>query len=725
MLIKIIKYSCFREHITFTETQRYMEKIIRQAKRDGLTIKIRHAKVVFCGSSKAGKTSFSHLLRNIPLEDSYISTGVGDSKQVLISKVNVRGTDWKDLDIKEEIQALMENLISRVEKKSKHTVAKVSYKLVPFRSYQNEQSFDQNNTSSIKEIPLVSVEKSMASNVVISDSRFASQVVPEIWDILTLLDTGGQPEFLNILPAINASAAFTFIVLNLSNGIGCLDQTVVAQHSAKGYIKHEMNYTNCHLLKCLLSSVKDSTSRKCYSPQKIMVQEDQHPNPAVCFIGTCCDKIKEQIEHVLETVDKGICEIVQDVNVENKYLHVWSDHKGRILFPVNNTTAGTFQSENSIAHVIRHKFIKNILQKKAQFEIPITWFILELQLRSFHKDDKKVCISLDDVKKICDQFIPEGQEMEMKEIVEVLKFYHQLGTLLYFDEVDGMNKFVITDPQWLFCNLTEIVTCKFDDGKILDKSLLDKLRNKGILYRQLLDELSLDVQDIKLESFFNLLKFLKIIVPYDQDSFFMPSILPTCELKDINQVFQTDRYGKPIFYTDSTSHFTIEPLLIKFTGDTIPRGLFSFLVIQILQNNQPTFELYGKNTDTQYYRYSNLISLVINDNMTHLLSLIDRNSYLEIHVRVKDDETSTVYRNAQVAVTAALKDVCEQFGWQFTDFRYGFLCNCPQSHDHQHLTLLSKTEPFPVNIVGYAKCGHQQPTKLENTHRVWFVVRFT
>jgi len=142
------------------------------------------------------------------------------------------------------------------------------------------------------------------------------------------------------------------------------------------------------------------------------------------------------------------------------------------------------------------------------------------------------------------------------------------------------------------------------------------------------------------------------------------------------------------------NYFTVTPLLIKFTGDTIPRGLFSFLVIQILQNNQPTFQLYGKNTDTQYYRYSNLISLVINDNMTHLLSLIDRNSYLEIHVRIKDDETSTVYYDAQVAVTGALKDVCEQFGWQFNDFRYGFLCNCPHSQEHQHLTLLSETEPF-------------------------------
>jgi len=271
-----------------------------------------------------------------------------------------------------------------------------------------------------------------------------------------------------------------------------------------------------------------------------MIQEDQHPNPAVCFIGTCCDKIEEPIDNVLETVDRRISKLVSDVNVENKFLQIWSDHKGRILFPVNNTTAGTIKSEDSIAHVIRQKFIKKILQKKAQFEIPITWFILELQLRSFHKDEKKVCISLENVKKTCDQVMPEGQKMEMKEIIEVLKFYHQLGILLYFDEVDGLNEFVITDPQWLFCSLTEIVTCKFHQSQVLDKDLVDKLRSKGILYRQLLDDLNLDVQDIKLESFLNLLKFLKIIVPYDRDSFFMPSILPICELKDINQIFQID-----------------------------------------------------------------------------------------------------------------------------------------------------------------------------------------
>jgi len=114
------------------------------------------------------------------------------------------------------------------------------------------------------------------------------------------------------------------------------------------------------------------------------------------------------------------------------------------------------------------------------------------------------------------------------------------------------------------------------------------------------------------------------------------------------------------------------------------------------------------------------MSFVINDDMTQYLSLVDRNSYLEIHVKIKDDEPSTVYYDTQVAVTNALKDVCEQFGWQYHDFQYGFLCNCCHSHNHKHLMLLSKAKPYKR-----AKCVYLQSTKLENSHLVWFEVCYS
>ena len=62
-----------------------------------------------------------------------------------------------------------------------------------------------------------------------------SESIPKTWDLFTLLDTGGQPEFINMLPAINSSTAITFVVLNISSGKQCLHDSVIAQYKCEGY----------------------------------------------------------------------------------------------------------------------------------------------------------------------------------------------------------------------------------------------------------------------------------------------------------------------------------------------------------------------------------------------------------------------------------------------------------------------------------------------------------
>ena len=78
--------------------------------------------------------------------------------------------------------------------------------------------------------------------------------------------------------------------------------------------------------------------------------------------------------------------------------------------------------------------------------------------------------------------------------------------------------------------------------------------------------------------------------------YFMPTILPPCD-KNIN--FPEEEYGKPAAFTcnkECICH-AVEPLLIEFTFGTIPRGLFGFLIVQLLQDNSD-LELYGKNDHT-------------------------------------------------------------------------------------------------------------------------------
>ena len=104
-----------------------MYQMIQEAKNDSLTINVRHAKILFCGASCAGKTSFSRLLRNEEHIKTYKSTPAANSQQVLLSdKVNVVGTNWVSLDSKLETQQLTSRLILKLQSQKSTCEAKSS-----------------------------------------------------------------------------------------------------------------------------------------------------------------------------------------------------------------------------------------------------------------------------------------------------------------------------------------------------------------------------------------------------------------------------------------------------------------------------------------------------------------------------------------------------------------------------------------------------------------------
>ena len=715
-----------------------MQKLIQHAKEKKLTIKLCHAKIMFCGSSKAGKTSFTKLLQNIEfVEEDYTSTDVGETTQVLVSDmVNVRGTEWILLNTELEIKQLTQQLLSKrnnvdfeldlelMASGSNDTYTLDVTSTVPNdRSERNHTTVDSRNIvnqqqqtfndDTVQQNTLVGVEKIMASSTCTSELPRENL---EIWNILTLFDTGGQPEFINLLPAINAAAAINFIVLDISNGVEYLDQPVVAQHSNKSYNKRELNYTNLHLIECLLSLITESALKNTFFPEAVQIKGDQHPNPVVNFVGAFFDQLaekntsQESQHNVVNKLNVRLNKLIDSVNL-NRILDVWAYDKS-ILITVDNTIAGKPQNERSVAKRIRSD-ITELLKEKGHYEIPITWFILQLQLRH----EEKVCLHLDHVKILSDQIMPSDQKMNLWQIKVVLKFYHLLGVLLYFDGVEGMKDFVITDPQWLFGNLAKLITCTFKKDKHCKAEPLNKFIKEGIFSKKLLDSIDLDIYDVKQESFLSLLEYLKIVAPMDGmgQEYFMPSILPTFKWNsDDEDIPNGDEYGSQMFYKLTGDSYPVKPLLITFNFGTIPRGLFCFLVVQLLQKNT-SWKLYGINECTIIYRYDNLITIRISTFC--YLSIIDRVRYLELQLRIQD-KVSPLHYEAQIAVTDALKTICVKFGWKFTDLHYGFLC-CKCSSRPNHLTILSNIEPIPEVIPQYAECGWQ-PTLLTEGHKVWF-----
>ena len=754
-----------------------LRQMLQQAKNEGLTINVRHAKIIFCGAAKAGKSSFSRLLRNKEHEAVYKSTPAADSQQVLISdKVNVVGTDWINLDSKLEIQHITNRLILKLQdsnknklslnnssKKSDIIASKDQYPVNDTQQSKQTVTDSEVTGTDIINAPDVELEEGIPDNQflapesnrippTLSDDAIDSdysistnkpigieeqmvnytdnvtaklvETIPETWDIFTLLDTGGQPEFINMLPAINSSTAITFVVLNISDGKDCLDSLVTAQYNCEGYDygKHDLKYTNIHLLKCLLSSIKVSAMKKDnFYPDFIKkVTEDEHPKPVVGIIGTCSDVLKakfgEKYNEELLKINEEVKKLVKIIG-DKDALVIWCKGGKNYVIPVDNTISREPHEDLKceISETVRsiREQSNDILRKKAQYEIPIAWFILELELRN----QSKVCIPLTEVKSICDRIMPSHRQLDFWQIKEVLKFYHLYGMLLYFSEVDGMNNYVITNPEWLFLNLSKIIMCKFvnNPDDLYDSYLLEEM-DKGVCSLKLLRTLKLDLGGIALTSFVNLLMHLKVIAPLKtmENAYFIPNILPPCNKKNI---FTNKEYGKPaaFAFNGQCIHPEVEPLLIEFIFGTIPRGLFGYLIVQLLQDNADTYELCEN-----VCQYSDLISFFIKPYWQ--VCLRDRISFLELQVRVIGNEASYHYK-VQNTVSEALRKVCNEFNWRFSDCRYGFLC-CKHEQDSQanHLTLLPTNPPYPYDIPKCA-CCKSQPTPLSDAHTIWFKVR--
>ena len=99
----------------------------------------------------------------------------------------------------------------------------------------------------------------------------------------------------------------------------------------------------------------------------------------------------------------------------------------------------------------------------------------------------------------------------------------------------------------------------------------------------------------------------------------------------------------------------------------------------------------------------------------HYITLIDKLSFLEVHVTHKHKMTygSTIHHHVRCFIMNGLHTVGKSLN--FCDFKlsYGFLCHeCKKSE--VHMTRLSKVND------SYLFCYCDQPTNVTLSHKVWF-----
>ena len=790
----VLQFQLLMYTITVVEKRNQeMQETMLKARDAKYSVPVRYGKVLFCGAAAAGKSNFLKLLMKEDFQKLHISTEVLKPQQVTIAvKAVISSNDdeveFKKMSIDNEILQLESYLPKEYTKptensqksslivSSQHkTSSDNSHKIyttsaapkaahdkhkVSEDNFPNKPSYNISSKNSSQTHLQYPGDESSAgkirlalANVKRETKELDHKPPGEVWDILTFMDTGGQPQFISMLPAVNSFAMITFIVHKMEKGgQNSLNKIVKVQYgNEKGeisYKPHPHKYTYLQLIETLISYASNILLPDTKFLDTVKIESKKCKNiRSILLVGTHSgdDQLSEED---IKSIDEDLVKVANKSGVN--HIKPELNENYQFLVPVDNNKQGfytiiqkrysnvcsyvqlflnkiyqTFVPGDKISELdmiekstkrytspsdIR-KYIQKYLTNQDKIYVPIKWLLLELEIRKICQQRKCNLISYNDVLKLTRErklgYNGEFGDVDIDSeqfIKQGLRFHHSFGVLLYFEDVEGMQKLVITNHQWLFNKLSKIVEYSFtcDTQKDL-KDLNNGIFKKSLLGSECLDigkdfeDSQIDIKSVDpINAFLKLLEHLCIAAPLNENAikYFMPCILDSCELTEIKEKM-------PDYKANNDN---IEPLFIQFKSTdsytySFPRGAFCFLVVELMVSMK---WLPYRQT------YVNLITLFKRDT-AHYVTLIDRIFCLEVHVTYnKDnnihDEVLEIISKALHRVGKKLKIDC--------NLCHGFTCPCHLIKD-MHISYITEDNNK------YCFCSENFSTKLTDSHKVW------
>ena len=242
--------------------------------------------------------------------------------------------------------------------------------------------------------------------------KFDDHQVGAVWDILTFMDTGGQPQFISMLPAVNISAMITFIVHKLqTGGLNSLNETVKVQYgNEKGEVCYKLQphkYTYLQLIETLISYSSNILPPDTKFVDEVKIESKKYENTkSILLTGTHSgddqlseDDIKEADEELTKVVNKSGVNHIKPRRLNKNY---------QILVPVDNKRQGKYFKKQEVKKdATRYtdpsdirRYIQKFFNRQDEIHVPIKWLLLEFEIRKVCQQRNCNLMSYDDVLKL-------------------------------------------------------------------------------------------------------------------------------------------------------------------------------------------------------------------------------------------------------------------------------------------------------------------------------------
>ena len=462
---------------------------------------------------------------------------------------------------------------------------------------------------------------------------------------LYFIDTGGQPEFHEIMPIIFNGPALHLVFFNLTIN---LDDSISIrfchQDGTNSVITYTSSYTGKEMIYQLLSSL--------YYFSKGLSPESE---PAAVLIGTHLDQLKDQKgsgESKVEKINDSLKELFSNAEFLRQAFLTYpkKDEKSTIFIPVNNYSG----DEEEIKQL--QAFLGDTIQKRfGSVELPSSWLFFHLILRHHYENSTGVCTLAE-----C-RALAKGCGLDENDVPQVLRYIHrQLGTILFYEDVQGLSELVICDPNVMFKSIYHLVAVSFG-GNEAQHSITTEIRKTGEIPEKVLERIGTQPSSSLLtnEHIIELLKHFKILTKLHYDNkivYFMPCLLQPDNSLELS--------------CEALQALCPPPLLVRFDGNYIPIGMFSAVVVKLSQSS------WEPDQDSRYRNH-----ILFHTDGVFPVELLVHPAYLEFRIRIADyskensEEVHQFCIEVRNTVVKTLKSVLELHEHtRKTKFQLGFNC---------------------------------------------------
>ena len=175
-----------------------LNKYISEAIENNEDITFQHVKIFLSGSSAAGKTNLRYSLLGQKFVEEHESTDIQETKHAYIANnagvlETKKGKIWREFTLQEQLsqfKSLWEDRRNqKLKSNSEHTIGDTSNENIPSKDIPNDDA---------------QIEDLSEVRTKISGSKGLSKEIKiqEPVKLISMIDTGGQPGYIHMLPAI-------------------------------------------------------------------------------------------------------------------------------------------------------------------------------------------------------------------------------------------------------------------------------------------------------------------------------------------------------------------------------------------------------------------------------------------------------------------------------------------------------------------------------------------